>query len=63
MSSLQIYTWIGVPALTALIVVKNLLYFWHYRAIMRRFDRIDDWFDRFESRRDTVPGKANKLDI
>ena len=47
MSSLQIYTWVGVPALTALLGI----------------DRMDAWFDRVELRWDTPPGKANKLDI
>jgi hypothetical protein len=63
MSNVQIYTWIGVPALTVLIGIKILLDFLHYKAIMARFDRIDVWFDRVESRLDAAPGKLNELDI
>jgi hypothetical protein len=63
MSNLQIYTWIGVPALTALVVVKNLLDFWHYRAIMARFDRFDAWRDRADSQIEQPLGKTTELDI
>jgi hypothetical protein len=63
MSNLQIYTWIGVPALTALIVVKNLLDFWHYRAIMRTLDRFDAWRDRVDSRPEQPLDKTAELDI
>jgi len=55
MSNLEIYLWFGVPGLTALIGVKILLDYLHYKALMARFDRLDAWFDRFESRRELVP--------
>jgi hypothetical protein len=41
MSNLQIYMWIGVPALTILIGIGILLDHLHYRAIMKGFNRID----------------------
>jgi hypothetical protein len=41
MSNLQIYLWIGVPALTALIVTKNLLDYFLYKALIARFDAFD----------------------
>jgi hypothetical protein len=63
MSNLQIYTWIGVPALTVLIVVKNLLDFWHYRTIMRTLDRFDAWRDRVDSRVEPPLDKTADLDI
>jgi hypothetical protein len=62
MSNLLIYLWIGVPGLTLLIVIKNLLDVWYYRAIMARFDRMDAWFDRLESRPDRFSNKVRDLE-
>jgi hypothetical protein len=62
MSNIQIYMWIGVPCLTLLIVIKNLLDVWYYRAIMARFDGIDAWFDRLESRLDRFSNKVRDLE-
>ena len=63
MSYLQIYTWIGVPALTVLIGIKILQEHLYYKALMARFDRFDAWSDALQSRPDATPGKASKLDI
>ena len=62
MSNLQIYLWIGVPGLTPLIVIKNLRDVWYYRAIMAKFDRMDVWFDRLESRLDRFSNKVRDLE-
>jgi hypothetical protein len=62
-SNLQIYTWIGVPALTALIGIKNVLDYLHYKALMTRFDRFDAWRDRVDSQLEQPLGKTTELDI
>lgn len=59
MSNVQIYTWIGVPALTVLIGISILLDYLHYKAAIARFDGID----ALESRLDVLAGKASGLDI
>jgi hypothetical protein len=63
MSNLQIYTWIGVPALTVLIGIKNLLDVLHYKALKARFDRFDAWRDRVDSQLEQPLGKTTELDI
>ena len=45
MTYLQMYLWIGVPGLTALIVTKNLLDYFHYKALIARFDAFDAKFN------------------
>jgi|HubBroStandDraft_1064217.scaffolds.fasta_scaffold3753023_1 hypothetical protein len=57
MSNLQIYTWIGVPALTVLIGIKILQEYLYYKAIIARFDRSDAWFNALESRPHGTRGK------
>ena len=63
MSNLQMYFRFGVPGLTLLIVIKNLLDVWYYRAMMARFDRMDAWFARLESRLDRFSNKLAAPEI
>jgi hypothetical protein len=45
MSNRPIYLWIGVPALTALIVTKIQVDYFLYKAFMARFDAFDAKFN------------------
>jgi hypothetical protein len=63
MSNLQIYTWIGVPALTVLALIKILLDTLHHRALMAKFDRFDTWRDRADLQIEPPPDKTIQLDI
>jgi hypothetical protein len=63
MSNVQIYTWIGVPALTVLAGIKILLDALHHRALMARFGRFDAWIDEADLQLEKPPDKTIKLDI
>ena len=63
MSNLQIYTWIGVPALTVLIGIKNLLEFRQWKAIIARLDRMNAGFEKADLQVEKPLGKTTELDI
>ncbi len=63
MTNLQMYFRFDVPGLTLLIVIRNLVDVWYYKAMMARFDRMDAWFDRLESRLDSFSNKLGDPDI
>jgi hypothetical protein len=46
--------WIGVPFLTLLIVAGIIVDRLLFKRIMTRLDRIDGWFDHFESHSNTA---------